>query len=911
MSGQSEDGLTAMSAGSQAESMNTQKYSSDGHCAAEQSVKLAQRPGSERVRRAISKPRRKSAAAAAAAAVPRRECDSKRGGSHRRGTSVMLPLGHDRTNAELSELQRRLREAENSVAGVTHDATVEVSRQQMLADHQRTAVLTAEHELNAQRVALSSAQSEMMRTSELARRLEMESAVQKEQFNVIRAEAAAQVASTRNSGERNEQALQHETSKLRGELLSTRVDADRAKSDAWKQDARAKEMAAELERVLALERALRAERGVQEAQMRDLAEQLQVERCQREADRQQMMAMMAQATSGQERPIEERDVFQRLEWQMEQNKQQMLAVIAQSAAVERPGNGEDGIRRIEAQMGMLNQTMQSAINSAAPPPPPPPPPPGFMAMQTDDGKKEGGWRGRRMSAGGTLRMVGMKDDGGGGDPESSGAGSHSGAWKGRRARRSGNGDDDEPSSDDGYEEAEQGGHQVRVKRKEANLITLPGLPPPSQYRGWRINVLREIAAAACRPRKAFVWAERCDNSSVQDEELYTTGVMNETLDAKLASALTKILPSNADLNRRVQTRILADARGGKFTTGRMMLRLVMAHYQTCRDHASLYSINDLLQIRVPSQSSEGLSTFLTNWLWIEQGLQEDIGDELKESLLWNQLKDCTVIATEVLPYRLSDRGDRHHTYEALLRVLVRHVERHRQEKVRSQMLLGMQHAGGGPVAAVPATGTAGEKGGSMTAGAKDRTCWAYARGECTRGSKCRFEHANGGGSTGKGSTRRSASRPKVCNAFQRGDCKYGDKCKFAHCSAPAHAAEADDATAANMREQTPPPVAVYREPVQHACVSSVVPNHTQDCSVEHGATGNESNACVGTQGEQLCACRSWLGDTGAGRDLIGRNKLHMEELSCVLKMPKKCRFNTANGSVTADEKVRCEVRIYC
>eukprot|EP00971_Amphidinium_carterae_P096432 1908185-Amphidinium_carterae.1 len=93
MSGQSEDGLTAMSAGSQAESAHTHRYSSDGHCAAEQSSKLAQRPGSDRVRRAISKPRRKSAMAGS-----RREGDDKRGGSHRRGTSVMLPLGHDRTH---------------------------------------------------------------------------------------------------------------------------------------------------------------------------------------------------------------------------------------------------------------------------------------------------------------------------------------------------------------------------------------------------------------------------------------------------------------------------------------------------------------------------------------------------------------------------------------------------------------------------------------------------------------------------------------------------------------------------------------------------------------------------------------------------------------------------------------------
>eukprot|EP00971_Amphidinium_carterae_P350826 6491762-Amphidinium_carterae.1 len=63
------------------------------------------------------------------------------------------------------------------------------------------------------------------------------------------------------------------------------------------------------------------------------------------------------------------------------------------------------------------------------------------------------------------------------------------------------------------------------------------------------------------------------------------------------------------------------------------------------------------------------------------------------------------------------------------------------------MLLGMQQAGGGPVPAMPAADEkdASERANPAASGARDRTCWAYAKGECTRGSKCRFEHADGGG----------------------------------------------------------------------------------------------------------------------------------------------------------------------
>eukprot|EP00971_Amphidinium_carterae_P351479 6492135-Amphidinium_carterae.1 len=200
---------------------------------------------------------------------------------------------------------------------------------------------------------------------------------------------------------------------------------------------------------------------------------------------------------------------------------------------------------------------------------------------------------------------------------------------------------------------------------------------------------------------------------------------------------------------------------------------------------------------------------------------------------------------------------------------------------------------------------ASERANPAAPGAKDRTCWAYAKGECTRGSKCRFEHADGGGN--KSTMKRSVSRTRTCNAFQRGQCKYGEKCKFAHSKVPAHVAEAGDAASANLREQTPPPVSAYSGVEQHACVSSVVSSSTEGCPCRHGATSQESNMFESAQGESSCSCRSWLGDTGAGRDLIGRGKLREDELLHVCKLPKKCRFNTANGSVTADEKAKCEI----
>lgn len=57
---------------------------------------------------------------------------------------------------------------------------------------------------------------------------------------------------------------------------------------------------------------------------------------------------------------------------------------------------------------------------------------------------------------------------------------------------------------------------------------------------------------------------------------------------------------------------------------------------------------------------------------------------------------------------------------------------------------------------------------------KTGICYAFERGECDRGDRCRFSH-------GAASGDRGAPRSKgVCYAFQRGECERGDQCRYSH-----------------------------------------------------------------------------------------------------------------------------------
>ena len=56
-------------------------------------------------------------------------------------------------------------------------------------------------------------------------------------------------------------------------------------------------------------------------------------------------------------------------------------------------------------------------------------------------------------------------------------------------------------------------------------------------------------------------------------------------------------------------------------------------------------------------------------------------------------------------------------------------------------------------------------------------CYAFQKGECTRGDACRFSHTEGGGGGGGGFGARPAA---PCYAFQKGECSRGDSCRFSH-----------------------------------------------------------------------------------------------------------------------------------
>eukprot|EP00971_Amphidinium_carterae_P336950 6473550-Amphidinium_carterae.1 len=476
------------------------------------------------------------------------------------------------------------------------------------------------------------------------------------------------------------------------------------------------------------------------------------------------------------------------------------------------------------------------------------------------------------------------------------------------------------------------------RRSEAASITIAAIPPPSQFRSWRLNTLREIAAAALTPDKCYAWVLRAESSDDLNETAPFTSI-----DGKIISALNKVL--SGELLRQVQIVIETDSRAGRFTSGRSMLRCVLKHFATSSEHGQLYDLSDLLQVRLAGSTPQALESFVTSWSWVEQGLRLDVADDLKASLLWEQLKEYAPLQPELLPYRISAPGDSVHSYSYLRKVMCKHTERTRQERTRAQVVAGLASMGGGQNRAY-SVNEVGENAGTDEKAFPTGVCYQWQRGECRRGAKCRFTHPEGErGSKPKGSetrnrsssntrrnspkggTRRNSPRggtnPRAgsspsnasdssvgnkCLSFLKtGACRFGDRCKYEH-TRPDSAYKSEQYS--RMHESRDDQCLSNAQCSSLMCDRGEVNN-----ACEHRGHDSCANVCLKERRDVYsCAStvesnaqRKWIVDSGAGIDLIGRQHISRHECNSTTHCSKPVGLSTANGRSSVDQRVQCEV----
>ncbi len=131
-----------------------------------------------------------------------------------------------------------------------------------------------------------------------------------------------------------------------------------------------------------------------------------------------------------------------------------------------------------------------------------------------------------------------------------------------------------------------------AKFKEVDPISVNGWPEPAGFRLWRVTLLDQAAVASAKPQRAFEWMLEVQNGSATFAIVCVSGDDVAALDAKLASALTRVVPS--DFQRVLQAKKSDAMKTDKMLAGRQILfmidrRFKMSEKVTRRTKRNAYS----------------------------------------------------------------------------------------------------------------------------------------------------------------------------------------------------------------------------------------------------------------------------------------------------------------------------------
>ena len=200
------------------------------------------------------------------------------------------------------------------------------------------------------------------------------------------------------------------------------------------------------------------------------------------------------------------------------------------------------------------------------------------------------------------------------------------------------------------------GEDVKPKVKEAEEINLPEFPSPETYRSWKTAARETIRAASDSPDEAFQWVLEVYRPDASHDGLRDPGKFL-TLDTKLLKALTTV--SRGELAREILIFKETEASKDRAVRGRQVLYLFDQYFKTNEEVGSLYSVEDLLKVRLVN---DDLSTFLSNWESVISGLSHMPDETTLRDIFLRELRQSKRMEYDLEIYDRAKGGSEQHTY---------------------------------------------------------------------------------------------------------------------------------------------------------------------------------------------------------------------------------------------------------
>eukprot|EP00971_Amphidinium_carterae_P274370 5444975-Amphidinium_carterae.1 len=421
---------------------------------------------------------------------------------------------------------------------------------------------------------------------------------------------------------------------------------------------------------------------------------------------------------------------------------------------------------------------------------------------------------------------------------------------------------------------------IRIKRKEADSISLPAWPEPQHFRAWKQKVYMSVMAAAGRDEnRTLRWLQKVEAADSSLSTFQHSSSSWRSLETKLAAAVCTV--ARGDLLRRLTLLQESCTGQGRPMTGREALYLLFDAFKVKANASALMDWTALTKIRLTHHKN--LSAFVESWEFMLLGMQETPPPRVLEARLYELIRPVTDLQPDLVLYDRTEQGTKEHSYEALWSAVLRTAARQRREKMARQLTASMSGE-----AAVPVT--EGEAGTATPAqhlknkqGERKRlVCYAFQLNKCTR-SDCPFEHRKDASvvvpdvfkqkllarDKKKGESKGDSSNI-TCRFFHTAEgCRRGESCPFAH-------VPKSTTTAATTTEQATAVTALS--------LASVGSERTKL---------PRSRSCPSRTYAVPATPTSWVFDSGSGYDLVSQN-MRGREMTPTFQMPT---LYTANGKV--------------
>ena len=363
------------------------------------------------------------------------------------------------------------------------------------------------------------------------------------------------------------------------------------------------------------------------------------------------------------------------------------------------------------------------------------------------------------------------------------------------------GDPPGPPSDTPTDEGVADVTEVKISRREADKIIVPPFPKVTHLDSWMSYCIANVLGACADPNHEewIAWMNPAFRPNPDIDALNDSGhIKFKSIDIKLGIAMSATLKSAGDValdlyldvNRKSSKYVVEES---KLIKGRQIIAMMYESFRT-RDGLDMIVTLEYL-IKLQYQGDQHMSVFKQTWLeCIDRMRPEDVpSDNALRDTLHAKIKDSPALKWELLvSYDMLNYDDPKRSYQHLLHLMDRCIQRSREQKMLKQTQNGLQlMIQGKDTLSAMAAKTKGSETATPAPKKPTKPPKNESAAPVLPQSKAKAHaKAKAGKGKGKGKDReRSASvdaKNKMkhirCKFFfsETGECRNGDKCPYSH-----------------------------------------------------------------------------------------------------------------------------------